>query len=112
LLAGAPLPAEARTSSAAETVALAQLPEQAQDTYRRVRTGGPFAYRKDGVVFGNRERRLPTRARGYYREYTVKTPGSTDRGARRIVCGGKKATEPDNCYYSDDHYASFSRIVP
>lgn len=62
-------------------------------------------------MFGNRERLLPISKRGYYREYTVKTPGSRDRGARRIVCGGK-ATTPDACFYSADHYGSFRKIVP
>jgi len=94
------------------SVPLAQLPAPAQQTYQRVLSGGPFPYRKDGIVFGNRERRLPAKSRGYYREYTVETPGSADRGARRIVCGGTRATEPEACYYSADHYTSFSRIVP
>lgn len=92
-------------------VALATLPAQAQNTYNLILAGGPFPYSKDGVVFGNRERVLPPHPRGYYREYTVKTPGSRDRGARRIVCGGKPPTQPDNCFYTDDHYASFKRIV-
>jgi len=61
-------------------------------------------------VFANRERLLPARNRGYYREYTVMTPGSRDRGARRIVCGGQTKA-PDICFYSDDHYASFRKIV-
>lgn len=91
-------------------VALAALPAQGQETYSRILRGGPFPYEKDGVVFGNREKQLPARKRGYYREYTVKTPGSHDRGARRIVCGGEPKT-PEACYYTDDHYASFRRIV-
>lgn len=107
---GAP-EAQARTA-AAEPVALSQLPPQAQETYRRVLTGGPFAHGKDGSVFGNRERLLPLKPRGYYREYTVETPGSADRGARRIVCGGTPPTKPDQCYYTADHYASFARILP
>ncbi len=94
------------------TVSLANLPVQAQRTEALIRSGGPFAYSKDGVVFGNRERILPARQRGFYREYTVPTPGERSRGARRIVCGGKAATQPDACYYTADHYASFSRIVP
>lgn len=73
--------------------------------------GGPFRHEKDGVVFGNRERILPASARGYYREYTVRTPGERSRGARRIVCGGFQPAAPDACYYSDDHYASFRRIA-
>jgi len=94
------------------TVALGTLPAEAQSTYQRVFTGGPFPYAKDGSVFGNRERQLPTKARGFYREYTVKTPGSRDRGARRVVCGGKPPTQPEACFYTDDHYASFRRIAP
>ncbi len=97
---------------AQQSVALATLPPEAQQTYRLVLSGGPFPYSKDGTVFGNRERRLPGQPRGWYREYTVKTPGSRDRGARRIVCGGKPPTQPETCYYTDDHYNSFRRIVP
>lgn len=94
-----------------ETVALSSLPNEAQTTERLIRAGGPFPYTKDGSRFGNRERLLPAKARGYYREYTVKTPGSRDRGARRIVCGGQQPTAPDACFYTSDHYASFRRIV-
>lgn len=93
------------------SVELSALPPQAQQTARLIRSGGPFPYPKDGIVFGNRERLLPAKPRGHYREYTVKTPGSRDRGARRIVCGGARPTEPEACYYTADHYASFSRIV-
>jgi ribonuclease T1 len=93
------------------TVPLAELPEQARQTEQLIRSGGPFPYSKDGTVFGNRERLLPREKRGYYREYTVKTPGSRDRGARRIVCGGEKPAAPEACYYTADHYASFKRIV-
>ena len=92
------------------TVALTALPAEAQQTQRLIQSGGPFPYSKDGVVFGNRERVLPRRERGFYREYTVPTPGSRDRGARRIVCGGRQPTQPDACYYTADHYASFQRI--
>lgn len=91
-------------------VALAELPAEARTTHRMILKGGPFPYSKDGSVFGNRERLLAPKARGFYREYTVKTPGSRDRGARRIVCGGKPPTEPEACFYTDDHYASFRRI--
>jgi ribonuclease T1 len=90
-------------------VALAELPAEAQDIYARIRQGGPFRYERDGIVFGNREKRLPANPRGYYHEYTVKTPGVRNRGARRIICGGPKR-EPDACYYTDDHYQSFRRI--
>jgi ribonuclease T1 len=92
------------------TMAVAELPPQGRQTLQLIREGGPFPYSKDGSVFGNRERLLPSRQRGYYLEYTVKTPGSRDRGARRIVCGGQPRT-PDTCYYTSDHYASFSRIA-
>jgi ribonuclease T1 len=110
----AALPAAAKTPevpAAFATVPLASLPAQAQTTYQLILNGGPFPYSKDGVAFGNRERQLPPKARGYYREYTVKTPGARNRGARRIVCGGKPPTQPEACFYTDDHYASFRQIV-
>lgn len=94
-----------------ETVSVAQLPAQGRDMMALIHQGGPFRHDKDGAVFGNRERFLPVKPRGYYREYTVRTPGERSRGARRIVCGGEKPTAPDVCYYTDDHYASFRRIV-
>ena len=97
---------------AAAPVQLSSLPPEAQETARLIRSGGPFPYAKDGTVFGNRERLLPAKRRGHYREYTVKTPRSRDRGARRIVCGGERPTEPEVCYYTADHYASFTRIAP
>jgi ribonuclease T1 len=93
------------------TVAVGELPRQGARTYELIHQGGPFAHEKDGVVFGNRERLLPARTRGYYREYTVPTPGLGHRGARRIVCGGQ-ARSPQACYYTADHYASFRKIVP
>jgi ribonuclease T1 len=92
------------------TISVAQLPRPGQEVYELIRQGGPFPHDKDGTVFGNRERQLPTERRGYYREYTVATPGSRDRGARRIVCGGP-ARSPHACYYTADHYASFRKIV-
>ena len=94
-----------------DSVALTQLPAQGQDMFRLIKAGGPFEFDKDGVVFGNRERILPAKARGFYREYTVKTPGERSRGARRIVCGGLQPAAPEACYYSDDHYASFRKIA-
>ena len=103
-------PVHAKESSSS-TVALTDLPVQGQQTYALILRGGPFEFEKDGVVFGNRERLLPNHKRGYYREYTVKTPGSRNRGQRRIVCGGVPRT-PDTCYYTADHYASFRRILP
>jgi len=93
------------------SVAFAELPKEAQTTDRLIRAGGPFPYPKDGIVFGNRERILPGKPRGFYREYTVKTPGSRDRGARRIVCGGHQPTRPEACFYTGDHYTSFALIV-
>ena len=97
--------------SAESTVALANLSKQANETYASVLSGGPFAYDKDGTVFGNRERILPAQKRGFYREYTVKTPYARNRGAKRIICGGNQPTAPEACYYTDDHYATFKRIV-
>lgn len=100
------------TSLALPPVALASLPPEAQATHRLIHQGGPFPYQKDGTVFFNRERLLPAQPRGHYREYTVRTPGARNRGARRIVCGGRQPARPEVCYYTADHYASFSRIVP
>jgi guanyl-specific ribonuclease Sa len=85
----------------------AALPREARETLALIQAGGPFPYRKDGSVFGNREKRLPLKPRGYYREYTVTTPGARDRGARRIVTGGQP---PEVYYYTDDHYRSFRRV--
>jgi ribonuclease T1 len=99
------------TADEVATVSVAELPQQGSQTYGLIRQGGPFPNEKDGVVFGNRERLLPAHQRGYYREYTVRTPGVSHRGTRRIVCGGQPKT-PDACYYTADHYANFRRIVP
>lgn len=99
-----------KAESRSAAIQVAELPPQGRETYELIRQGGPFPYDKDGAVFGNRERLLPAGKRGYYREYTVVTPGSRDRGARRIVCGGP-ARAPDACYYTADHYASFRKIV-
>jgi ribonuclease T1 len=101
----------ATSGTGISTVVIAELPPQGRDMVRLIYQGGPFRYDKDGSVFGNRERILPARNRSYYREYTVQTPGERSRGARRIVCGGFVPTTPDACYYTDDHYASFRRIV-
>ena len=98
--------------SAQAGIALADLPKQGKETYEQILKGGPFAYDKDGTVFGNRELLLPAEKRGFYREYTVKTPYARNRGAKRIVCGGLKPSAPEACYYSEDHYASFKRIAP
>ena len=86
-------------------IAYAELPADAQDTLRAIRQGGPFAYSRDGVVFGNFEHILPDRTRGYYHEYTVKTPGVHNRGTRRIITGSRA-----EYYYTADHYKTFKRI--
>jgi len=94
------------------SVSLQALPQEARDTHRLILSGGPFPHDKDGTVFGNRERLLPGKPRGFYREYTVETPKAKNRGARRIVCGGEPPVRPEVCYYTADHYASFTRIAP
>ena len=95
----------ARESVAADWVGAPEVPYEAHQTLVLIKNDGPFPYSRDGIVFGNYEKRLPLRQRGYYREYTVKTPGSRDRGARRIIAG-----HSDEFYYTDDHYRSFRRI--
>lgn len=95
---------------AVDGVALSALPPEARQTLQLIRQGGPFPFpRKDGSVFGNFEKHLPQKPRGHYREYTVPTPGSRDRGARRIVAGAPPETSGEY-YYTDDHYRSFRRI--
>lgn len=86
-------------------VRVEQLPKEAQETLARIDKGGPFPYARDGIVFQNREQLLPKKASAYYREYTVVTPGESDRGARRVIVGigGER-------YYTADHYGSFVRI--
>ncbi|WP_300453467.1 ribonuclease domain-containing protein [Accumulibacter sp.] len=110
-LAGA---TSARESQFLRSIAYADLPPEAQQTLLLIQQGGPFPYpRKDGATFGNFERRLPWQPRGYYREYTVPTPGSRDRGARRIVAGqgsGGDVATSGEYYYTSDHYRSFRRI--
>ena len=101
-------PAPHAPAPAAQAPALpAFLPAEAHDVLQRIARGGPFEYRQDGGVFQNRERRLPMQPRGYYREYTVATPGARDRGPRRIVAGGDPPVE---YWYTDDHYRSFRRL--
>ena len=112
VLGAAPVVVSARQlpdTAANPPISLAELPPQGRATYALIHEGGPFPYDKDGSVFGNRERLLPLKKRGYYREYTVRTPGVRHRGARRIVCGGAPRT-PDACYFTSDHYASFREI--
>ena len=105
--AGAMREAVARTGD----ISLSALPAEAQATLKLIHAGGPFPYSRDGVVFNNREHILPAMPRGYYREFTVPSPGVKSRGGRRIVCGGNVAALSE-CYYSDDHYQSFRRIRP
>lgn len=96
------------------SVRLAALPGEARETLAAIKRGGPFPHRKDGSIFGNHEKRLPERPRGYYREYTVATPGARDRGARRIVAGqgvGGDVRTSGEYYYTNNHYRSFRKIV-
>lgn len=112
----APRPLTSTTTSASTStsdpetglplVALSSLPQEAQRTVRLIERGGPFPYAKDGATFGNRERLLPAQRPGWYREYTVRTPGEDDRGARRIVTGDGDR----QLFWTDDHYQSFSRV--
>ena len=102
-----PAPAQKAPLAAPDTsdVAFDKLPAEARETIALIRKGGPFPYAKDGAVFGNREGHLPPQKRGYYREYTVKTPGERTRGARRIIWG-----KGGEFYYTDDHYNHFLRV--
>jgi guanyl-specific ribonuclease Sa len=88
-----------------QTVSFQELPPEARQTIRLIQKGGPYPHRQDNTIFGNRERRLPLKPRGYYREYTVPTPGAYDRGARRIVTGAE-----GEFYFTRDHYNSFFRV--
>jgi len=99
----------ARGPAPLDLVRIGDLPPEARTTLAQIKQGGPFPYAKDGAVFGNYEGLLPKRKRGYYREFTVKTPGSRNRGARRIVSGGEPAASGEY-YYTEDHYATFKRI--
>ena len=100
-------PAQARRADVEDlpVVRVEELPREAHETLALIRQGGPFPYKRDGIVFGNRERRLPVQSSGYHREYTVPTPGARDRGARRIIAGGS-----GEYYYTGDHYNTFRRI--
>jgi ribonuclease T1 len=93
------------SSAWAEDISRSNLPPQARETLRLIDQGGPFPHKRDGITFGNYEKRLPLKTRGYYREYTVPTPGEHSRGARRIIAG----TQGER-YYTPDHYRSFQRI--
>lgn len=102
-------PAALGRETAPGIVAVVELPPEARHTLALIKRGGPFPYAKDGAVFGNFERRLPFKPRGYYHEYTVKTPDSRDRGPRRIIAGGDP-TATGEFYYTEDHYQTFRRI--
>ncbi len=114
ILAAAPAAArESYVDPGIPSVRAAALPGEARQTLALIKQGGPFPYRKDGSVFGNFERRLPARPRGYYREYTVPTTGSRDRGARRIVAGRGRTGDvrtSGEYYFTNDHYRSFRKI--
>jgi guanyl-specific ribonuclease Sa len=101
--------ATGESSVAADVRAVPGLPPEALDTLALIARGGPYPHRQDGGVFNNYERRLPERPRGWYREFTVRTPGLSHRGARRIVTGGEP---PSEYWYTDDHYESFRRFEP
>ncbi|MBT2443044.1 guanine-specific ribonuclease N1 and T1 [Streptomyces sp. ISL-36] len=94
-------------SSGLATLRVSDLPAEARETLALIRSGGPFPYEKDGATFSNFERILPRHERGYYREYTVRTPGERDRGARRLVTG-----QGGEVYYTDDHYETFREVLP
>jgi ribonuclease T1 len=102
---GSSTPKATVSTSAGATVPLSSLPSQATDTVRLIQHRGPYPYSQDGVVFNNAEHHLPKESSGYYHEYTVKTPGSSDRGARRIITGSA-----GEYYYTDDHYDSFVKV--
>jgi len=106
LAAHGPVAARAPAIDSPGVMRVAELPPEARQTLALIKRGGPFPYARDGAVFANREGRLPPSARGTYREYTVKTPGRRDRGARRIIAAGTSAF-----WYSADHYRSFRRII-
>jgi ribonuclease T1 len=106
LAAAEPISTRSPATDAGSTVRVTDLPRQAQETLSLIKQGGPFPFPRDGAIFANREGRLPLASRGTYREYTVRTPGSRDRGARRIIAAGSK-----RFWYTADHYGSFRRIV-
>lgn len=107
---GTPAASGAQQTGALGAVNKTQLPGEAAETLRLIKAGGPFPFGEDGVLFRNSAALLPQHPRGYYHAYTVRTPGSADRGQRRIVCGGPRRQTGD-CYYTADYYASFKRIA-
>lgn len=113
LAAGLAAAAPFSAALAADTM-LSDLPKEGRTTHALILKGGPYPYPKDGVTFGNFENNLPRQKRGYYREFTVPTPGAKNRGARRIVCGAESRdwnkNAPAACWYTGDHYQSFQKI--
>jgi len=107
---GTPAASGAQVAGTLGSVTMAQLPGEAAETMRLIKAGGPFPFADDGVLFRNTAQLLPKHPRGYYHTYTVRTPGTTDRGQRRIVCGGPRK-QPSECYYTEDYYVSFKRIA-
>ncbi|WP_321963818.1 ribonuclease [Paraburkholderia sp. J7] len=107
---GTPAASGAQVAGTLGTVTRTQLPAEGTETLRLIKAGGPFPFADDGVLFRNSAALLPKHPRGYYHTYTVRTPGMTDRGQRRIVCGGPRKQIGD-CYYTEDYYASFKRIA-
>lgn len=105
LCLSSPACAQERDAPPRSTITVAELPAPARATIDLIRKGGPYPYERDGLVFGNYEKRLPPRERGYYREYTVRTPGARGRGSRRIVAG-----RGGELYYTEDHYQTFRRV--
>lgn len=111
-------PLQAKTSADLQktdelpTIQASDLPAEGQKVYNKILSGASFSHAKDGAVFANRERILPRQTRGFYREYTVRTPGVRGRGARRLVCGGVVPAQPEACYFTADHYASFHKVLP
>lgn len=106
----APAASGAQTPGAPPPIAKAQLPGEAAETLRLIKAGGPYPFGEDGILFRNSAGLLPPHPRGFYHAYTVRTPGATDRGQRRIICGGARKQTSD-CYYTDDYYVSFKRIA-
>jgi len=105
-------PPATSTASGPRTCPVATLPPEVRDTLRAIHSNGPFTFpHDDGAVFGNREGHLPDRARSYYREYTVITPGAHNRATRRIVTGGSPVTDPREYFYTADHYDSFCLVT-
>ncbi|WP_285028722.1 ribonuclease domain-containing protein [Mycolicibacterium sp. lyk4-40-TYG-92] len=105
-----PGPSPTQSKSGLPVCQLSSLPAETATTVNLIHHGGPFPSSRDGIVFGNFERRLPNQQRGYYHEYTVPTPGAKTRGTRRVITGGEPPTNPPEFYYTGDHYETFCQI--